>query len=279
MTSSDPWHRVLRSDELPRPRASSADDQDSLAGRATASMVVPEIKPVTVGGQGLLVTRLPSGEVIAFGANCPHQGTPLRHAALYEGNILCPQHSYVYEPHTGRNLYPAQDVRPEALARMKPGALATYPVVERDGWIWVNEGHNPLQPPETGAAGAPASGGAAGGAGGAAGAAGAAAATEESGTGVVDDQPRELSVPAGEAFQLALPTQPQPNHLWWVQVDGEAVEVQGQRFEEREGGPTYLVDVLARQPGQAQVHCSYAKPWQAHARDRRTFTVDVVEPG
>lgn len=270
--SSDPWYRVLRSDELPRPRGSSAEDQDSLAGRATASMVVPEIKPVTVGGQGLLVTRLPSGEVIAFGAHCPHQGTPLRHAALYEGNILCPQHSYVYEPHTGRNLYPAQDARPEALERMKPGALATYPVVEHDGWIWVNEEHNPLQPPQTDAAGgSPADA--------APGASTAASPTEESDSGLVDDQPRELSVAAGERFQLLLPTQPQPNHLWWVQVDGEAVEVQGQRFEDRDGDATYLVDVLALQAGQAQVHCSYAKPWQTHARDRRTFTVDVVESG
>lgn len=286
--ATGPWHAVLRSDELPRPRGSSAEDRDSLAGRATAAMVVPEIKPVSVGGDGILVTRLPSGQVIAFGAHCPHQGTPLRHAALYEGNILCPQHSYVYDAHTGRNLYPAQEARPQALERMKPGALLTYPVVERDGWVWVNEEANPLQPPEAGPAGSAGSEGAGSPAGsGTAGSGTAGVASpdvtgsspsEGADAGIVDDQPRQLSVSAGERFELVLPTRPRPNHLWWVQVEGEAVEVGGQRFEEREGGPTYLVDAVAVQVGQAQVRCSYAKPWQAHAQDRRTFTVEVVAP-
>lgn len=310
------WHRVLRSDELPRPGHGGDEAGDQGGGEAgearpaaqqatTGPMVVPEIRPVEVGDKGALVTRLPTGEVVAFATHCPHEGTPLRHASLYEGNIRCPQHSYVYDPYTGGNVMPARDARPEALERLKPGSLTTYPVAEEEGWIWVNEEPNPSQPPTAGKApgrpkasrsggpttdsetvGPPRTGAPAGGPGtsglrrtGSPTIPSTPSGPTGAGDDLVDDQPRELSVATGEHVELALPTRVQPNHLWHFSVDGEAVAVQGQRFEERGAGATYLVDVVARQPGEAQVRCAYAKPWDAGARDVRTFTISVTDSG
>lgn len=128
------FHRVVASAELPAPKPVSAEED--LAGRFEWE---PAIREVSVGGQRLLVTRLPSGEAAAFARFCPHLGTPLHRATLCGDAIRCAQHRYVYDARTGQNVVPARDVSPEELRRLRPGSLRTYPVIEQEGWVWVSE--------------------------------------------------------------------------------------------------------------------------------------------
>lgn len=134
---------VLRSDELPPPDT-GADRPDTDSSEGT--LLQPILREVDVRGRTVLLTRRASGDVVAFASFCPHLGTPLRRATLDNGYIRCAQHQYVYDPESGRNIVPTQDVPREALQRLRPGYLRTYPVEERDGWVWVSEVPNP--PPQ-----------------------------------------------------------------------------------------------------------------------------------
>lgn len=136
------FHRVVASDELPAPEPVCAEED--AAGRFEWD---PAIREVTVGGQRVLVTRLPSGEAVAFARSCPHLGTPLHRATLCGEAIRCAQHRYAYDARTGQNVVPAENVSPEELRRLRPGSLQTYPVIEQEGWVWVSE---EPQPPVSG---------------------------------------------------------------------------------------------------------------------------------
>lgn len=255
---------VLRSDQLPPP-ATTRDSPARLREQATAGTVaLPEIREVDLDGESVLLTRLTSGEVVAFGPYCPHQGTQLRHATIDGGNIRCEQHKYVYDPHTGRNILPSRDASPRAMERLKPGYLTTYAVEERDGWVWVATRPNP-PPDETAPLPVPASQLVA-----------VPPADEPPDTAPVrSDQP--VDVAPGEEFELDLLTRPRPNHMWHVEVGGDAVEVTGQRFDEQPDGLHYWVRAVASATGTARVRCTYAKPWGSEARDTHTFTVHVRE--
>lgn len=254
--------RVLRGDELP-PAASNRDSPARLREQATAGTIaVPEIREVEVDGWTVLLTRLASGEVIAFEPSCPHQGTPLRRATIFAGNVRCEQHKFVYDPRTGRNILPSRDASPKALERLKPGYLTTFPVEERDGWIWVAPQPNP--PPDESAPlpddVIPAE------------VAGPVDAPPEE---LPDRQPQTIEVTAGEEFELDLTTRIVPNHLWTVEVEGEVVEVTGQRLDEDDGEPRYVLTAVAPAPGTAVLRCTYAKPWGSDPRDAYTFTVEI----
>ncbi|HEX2700712.1 MAG TPA: Rieske (2Fe-2S) protein, partial [Acidimicrobiales bacterium] len=106
----------------------------------------PSFVEVRVGRAGVLVTRLASGEVVAFSAECPHQSTPLEGATFWEGKLRCARHLYLYDVHTGENVLPARDASPDALRRLKPGYLPIHKVEERDGWVWVAERPEPPPP-------------------------------------------------------------------------------------------------------------------------------------
>lgn len=132
------FHRVVASDDLPAPQPLSSQED-----AADATELAPAIREVTVGDQRVLVTRLASGEPVAFARSCPHLGTPLRRATLCGDAIRCAQHHYVYDARTGQNLLPTRDVSPEELRRLRPGSLRTYPVIEQEGWVWVCEHPHP----------------------------------------------------------------------------------------------------------------------------------------
>lgn len=260
-----PLRRVLRSDDLPAPAQAAGSDAPLLRDRATAGTVVrPVFREIDVDGALVLLTRLTSGEVVAIAGYCPHQGTALRSAAtIAEGHIRCEQHKFVYDARTGRNILPSRDASPAALARLKPGYLPTYPVEERDGWVWIDprprpapDEDAPLPPP---AFSAPSR---------------AAARTEKPATAPVDQPPETVEVAAGESFSLDLHTSPRPTHMWRLEVDGDAVEVVGQGFEERDDGLHYWVEAVARGAGAAELRCIYAKPW-GEPSETRTFTVKV----
>lgn len=251
--------QVLASEELPAPTG-PADGPARLREQATAgTIVLPEIREVDLDGERVLLTRLASGEVIAFEGYCPHQGTDLVRATVFGGMVRCEQHKFVYDPHTGRNVLPSRDASPRALERLKPGYLTTYQVEERDGWVWLASRPNPAPdestplpvPPEV------------------------AGPVHEPPAERPDRAPQTVEAVAGATLDLDLVTELVPNHLWHVEVEGDAVEVTGQRLAEGGDGMGYVLSAVARAPGTARLRCTYAKPWGSDVRDEYTFTVQV----
>lgn len=279
--------RALRSDELPRPAPDGGAGPPTRRQALAATVAAPVFREVEVGGRAVLLTRLPSGEPVAFGAHCPHQGTPLHDASIYEGNLRCPRHNYVYDLHSGRNVLPTRDARPGALRRLAPGYLPTYRVEERDGWILVDE--QPCPPPQPDQhdgshqraapdrAAPPAARQAA---------AGPRPRRPHAPGRHERDQPAgpaatvgTLTATTGQVFELVLPTRPRPSHLWRVELDGDAVEVAGQDFRQQPDG-TVLHRILlrGRQAGTATMTCAYALPWSPDPHEVRRFTVQVDDP-
>ncbi len=95
----------------------------------------PRFRRVTAGGRPVLVSRLPDGTPVAFDPICPHQKNPMDDGSLWEGEIDCPFHHYIYDPGTGANIFPA-NVFPAARAAELLG-IAVYEVKEEDGWVLV----------------------------------------------------------------------------------------------------------------------------------------------
>lgn len=260
------YRRVLRSQALPAHEGARSEGASRLATTASATTVSePTIRKVRLGRSRVLLTRLPSGEVVAFAPRCPHEGTSLVNATLFEGRIRCPRHNYLYDPSTGENILPARETRPEKLWRLKPGYLQTHPVQEQEGWIWVSDVPNPPPPaydpdlesgpppdPDTVA---PRS---------------EAAEPEEP----VAAPPATVTATAGTEFELALPTRPLPAHIWQVEVSGAAVAVLDETMESGEGC-TVRVRLAARKPGEATVRCAYAQPWADRPQQVHTVTVHV----
>ncbi len=104
-----------------------------------------QVCEVRVGDEIVLVGRLNDGQVVAFGAACPHEMTDLRDATFVDGLVRCPRHNYMYDPRTGANVIPTRVARRENLWKLRPGYLPTHSVEERDGWVCVRA--TPQPPP------------------------------------------------------------------------------------------------------------------------------------
>lgn len=190
---------VLRSDELPTGEGSGGGGT-RLRDQALAGTVsTPTIRSARVGEAEILLTRLATGEPVAFEAYCPHQNVSLAGASIFDGYLRCPQHYYLYDPRTGRNILPTQDASPEVLCRLEPGCLETYPVEERNGWIWVDERPNP--PPAAVHPHAPG------------GRRPSAPGTTAPAQETTDCPTTTLETTAGAEFSLLLPTRLRPGHL------------------------------------------------------------------
>jgi nitrite reductase/ring-hydroxylating ferredoxin subunit/predicted secreted protein len=247
---------VVRSDELP-------------VGDAEHS----GIRRVTAGRTDVLLARLGSGEVVAFGTVCPHQLTNLEEASLWGDNLRCPRHQYLYDLRSGENILPSREARPDNLWKLKPGYLPVYRVEERDGWVWVDE--SPLPPPggydrakerrpaETMGAG-PGRGES------------DAAPPPADAAGPVEHPPKTLRVRHGAAFELRLPTTPRPGFTWKVTVSA-GLSVLEEAF--LPGTPArQRIRVRARKVGDATLKCAYARPWDTTPAEVRSYVVKVV-PG
>jgi nitrite reductase/ring-hydroxylating ferredoxin subunit len=250
---------VLRSNELPA--ASGREAEPGAVPRR------PQSRQVDVDGTPLLLLRLASGEAVAIASACPHQGTPLGRSGMLAGEQLrCEQHGFVYDVRSGCNVIPTLEVSAEARYRLKPGHLAIYDVVERDGWLWVRATPRPAPAEDTPPpAPAPAFVG---------GSPTAAKPPDESAGPPEPASPQALDAGVGEELELTLPTRALPAHLWHVEIEGDAVEILAQQFEQDDEGLRYRVRVAARTPGTAEIRCVYAKPWGKPAQVR-TFTVAV----
>ncbi len=262
MSASDGFVRVLRSTEL-----------------AAREGLETELREVRVGGERVLMGRLKSGQVVAFGASCPHEMTDLRDATFVDGTIRCPRHNYMYDPHSGANVIPTAITRRENLWKLHPGYLPTRQVEEHDGWVWVSATPNPRPegwdpaveapparstrrgaPPATAPAPQAAS----------------EAASEAAARGVpVERAPKRLRVRLGKEFELRLPMAATPAHTWRIDVPEGLLAVVEQRYEPA-SPPHQRVRIAARALGQGTLRCSFGRPWVPEPEEIRTYTVEVV---
>jgi nitrite reductase/ring-hydroxylating ferredoxin subunit/predicted secreted protein len=228
-----------------------------------------DIRRVPAGRADVYVARLPSGEVVAFATHCPHQATSLENATFWEDKLRCPRHLYLYDPVTGENVLPSRTAPPETLWKLKPGFLPTYRVEERDGWIWVADTPRPAPPAydparERRPAGAP-----------------PAPAPEVepppapvAASGPVEHPPETMAVRVGEDFEVVLPTNPRPGHLWRVEMAPGLLAVTGQEFAPGDE-PGHRIHLSARAAGTCTMCWTYGRPWEDAPTEIRRFEVCV----
>jgi nitrite reductase/ring-hydroxylating ferredoxin subunit/predicted secreted protein len=220
----------------------------------------PGIRNVQFGDSTILLARLTDGQVVAFAARCPHQATDLELAKLWDGNVRCARHNYLYDPHTGENLQPTLDHKAENLWKLKPGYLPTYPVIEQDGWIHVGPCNPPPPSYDPALEVRPAEAD--------------VPADEEV---EVDVQLSELmTVDAHSRFELRLPMSPLPGYAWQVEVEGPLVVLD--ESELAEDAPELRVHLSAGASGTGVVRCGYSAPWEAEPSEFRHYEVQITEP-
>lgn len=83
-------------------------------------------------GEPVLVFRAEDGQPVALEGRCPHRFAPLHRGTIANDRIECPYHGLVFD-RTGKCVH-----NPHGDGTIpKDATLWTYPVVERDGVIWV----------------------------------------------------------------------------------------------------------------------------------------------
>jgi nitrite reductase/ring-hydroxylating ferredoxin subunit/predicted secreted protein len=243
------------------------DDHMRVRREARAMTVgEPAIVSVRAGTTEVLLTRLPSGRVVAFTTHCPHQGTPLTKATIYEGTLRCPQHTYLYDLTTGANIFPTCDARPEAIYRLKPGYLKIYEVEERDGWIWVSDTPKPPPSEDQPSGEAPA----------------VFRVTPRPATTTPAKPPQAVVHPVEEVFlrldeefELEIPTTPVPGHMWRLELSSDRVRIVGQQYDPA-GQPLTRVRAVGQEAGRVTLRCLYARPWGQSVREIRTYQIEVT---
>jgi predicted secreted protein len=85
---------------------------------------------------------------------------------------------------------------------------------------------------------------------------------------------RALRVELGSTFEIRLPTNPLPGHIWEVRV--------GRRLRVLEEGllpldpPRWRVRLAAHKAGEDEVRCAFRQPWDVEPSERRRYLVRVV---
>ncbi|MDQ3977975.1 MAG: Rieske 2Fe-2S domain-containing protein [Actinomycetota bacterium] len=248
---------------MPDPRWHRAVESADVEGGAIVRAVV--------GDTEVLVARLSDGDPVAFATRCPHQDTPLSEGTIWDDQVRCRQHQYLYDPRTGENVFPARTARPQNLWKLAPRYLPTYPVEEREGWVWVSERPNP--PPD---------------------AYDPASEERPAWTGPVasqDEEPPEqapkpppsiktVRVAVGRGFELRLPTNPLPGFEWQTEVQFGRVEVVEAGLADDPKAlleaPRWRVKLVARAEGTDEVRCSFRSPWDREPSEVRQYRVLIV---
>lgn len=81
-------------------------------------------RPVTVAGRRIALFNTPAGPRALEDA-CPHKGGPLSDGLLGDDCVVCPLHGRRVSLETGE------------VADHPDERVATLPVIERDGWLYV----------------------------------------------------------------------------------------------------------------------------------------------
>lgn len=200
-----------------------------------------------------MVARLGDGRVVAFAPSCPHQATDLDDATIWDGNLRCPRHSYLYDLQSGQNIFPTRDTRPEDLWKLRPRYLPCFEVAEREGWIWVaTEAQGPPASYDPTLEERPSSPAAA--------SASASVTTPPvTTTAVLQQSMKFLTVTAGSTFEIRLPTTPRPGFAWSFDVTGPLLRVVDEQFEPGDM-PCHCIWVAAEGTGAATLTCTYTGP-------------------
>lgn len=89
------------------------------------------IVAVKLAGERVVLYRKPNGEVVAMQDRCPHRQAALSKGAKEGDSLRCMYHGMKFAPDGKCVEIPGQDTIP---AR---ACIKTYPVVEKNSWIWV----------------------------------------------------------------------------------------------------------------------------------------------
>jgi phenylpropionate dioxygenase-like ring-hydroxylating dioxygenase large terminal subunit len=89
----------------------------------------------------VVLYRTRDGSPVALADRCAHRAYPLSSGRLVEDSIECGYHGFAYGPDGGCTRVPAQ---PQIPPRAR---VASYPLVEKDGWIWIWLGDRDLADP------------------------------------------------------------------------------------------------------------------------------------
>lgn len=90
-----------------------------------------ELQTRRIAGETLLLYRDADGRAVVMEDRCCHRQAALSCGRRENGGIRCMYHGWLFEPSGKCIEIPGMDTIPER-ARVR-----SYPVVERDGWIWV----------------------------------------------------------------------------------------------------------------------------------------------
>jgi len=102
--------------------------------------------PIQLLGERIVLVR-DKEEIYALHDRCPHRGVPLSLGRRqYEGTISCPYHGWTYKLDTGRMCAALTD-GPDSPINHKV-QVATYPVEQRLGLVWVYVGDGDPPPVE-----------------------------------------------------------------------------------------------------------------------------------
>jgi nitrite reductase/ring-hydroxylating ferredoxin subunit len=64
-----------------------------------------DMRVAGLGDKKVIITRS-DGDLVAFSSVCPHAAADLSQGRLTRGQIKCPDHSYTFDVHTGRAIWP-----------------------------------------------------------------------------------------------------------------------------------------------------------------------------
>jgi vanillate O-demethylase monooxygenase subunit len=95
----------------------------------------------TICNQSIVLFRDGDDRAAVLADRCAHRGFPLSAGAVCNGMIQCGYHGFEYDADGVCLKVPGQHKIPSRLA------VRSYPVVERDGWIWVWPGDASLADP------------------------------------------------------------------------------------------------------------------------------------
>ncbi|WP_448533752.1 aromatic ring-hydroxylating dioxygenase subunit alpha [Parathermosynechococcus lividus] len=96
--------------------------------------------PVTLMGQQYVLYRDSQGRAIALSNQCPHRGAALHRGWVEDNCLRCPYHGWMFDA-SGTCVDIPADL--PGVPIPKRAKVATYPVQEQDGMVWLYVGETP----------------------------------------------------------------------------------------------------------------------------------------
>lgn len=107
-----------------------------------SAAVTQKPQAVTLMGQSLVLYRDSQGQVIALSDRCAHRGAALSLGWVEDNCLRCPYHGWSYQSNGQCADIPANQ---PGMAIPKRARVATYPVKEANGFVWIFWGSLPEQ--------------------------------------------------------------------------------------------------------------------------------------